>query len=66
MPGVGVIEISSSCDLSVFFSQVDPHHAEGGGDAPEESLSSSIGELWLDIDKLDQVNRGATFVGVLR
>jgi hypothetical protein len=65
MPSVGVIEISSSCDLSVF-SQVDPHHAEGGGDAPEESLSSSIGELWPDIDKLDQVNRGATFVGVLR
>jgi hypothetical protein len=65
MPSVGVIKISSSCDLSIFSSQVDPHCVEGGGDAPKRSLSPSIGELWPDIDKLDEVNRGATFVGDL-
>jgi hypothetical protein len=64
-PGVGVIKISSSCDLSVFSSQVDPHRAEGGGDVAEGSSSPSIGELWPDIDKLDEVNRRATFVGDL-
>jgi hypothetical protein len=44
-PSAGVIEISSSCDLSVFSSQVDPHRAEGAGDAPEGSSRLSIGEL---------------------
>jgi hypothetical protein len=65
MPSAGVIEISSSCDLSVFSSQVDPHHAEGGRDAPKGSSSLRIGELWPDIDKLDEVNHRATIVGDL-
>jgi hypothetical protein len=50
-PSAGVIEISSSCDLSIFPSKADPHHAEGGAGAPEGSSSMSIGELWPDIDK---------------
>jgi hypothetical protein len=60
-PSVRVIEISSSRDLSVFPSKADPHCAEGGGGAPEGSSSMSIGELWPDIDKLDEINREATF-----
>jgi hypothetical protein len=31
MASTGVIEISSSCDLSVFPSQANPHCVEGGG-----------------------------------
>jgi hypothetical protein len=64
-PSAGVIEISSSCDLFIFPSKVDPHCPEGGGGAPEGSLSTSIGELWPDIDKLDEINQEATFVGDL-
>jgi hypothetical protein len=62
MPSAVVVEISISCDLSIFPSQVDPHRAEGGRDAPEGSLSTSIGELWSDIDKLDEINCGTTFM----
>jgi hypothetical protein len=51
--------------LSVFSSQVDPHRAEGDGDAAEGSSSLNIGELWPNIDKLDEVNHGATFMGDL-
>jgi hypothetical protein len=60
-----VVEISNSCDLSIFPSQTDPHHAQGGGDAPEGSSSTSIGDLWPDMDKLDEINHGATFSGDL-
>jgi hypothetical protein len=51
--------------LSIFCSQVDPHRAEGDGDAAKGSSSSSIRELWPNIDKLDEENHGATFVGDL-
>jgi hypothetical protein len=51
--------------LLVFSSQVDPPCIEGDGDAAEGSSSLSIGELWPDIDKLDEVNHGATFMGDL-
>jgi hypothetical protein len=61
-PSAGVIEISSSCDLFIFPSIADPHRAEGGRGAPEGSPSTSIGELWPDIDKLDEINHEATFV----
>jgi hypothetical protein len=62
-PSAGVIEMSSSCDLSIFPSQVDTHRTEGGGDASEGSSSPTIGELWPDIHKLDEVNHGAIFMG---
>jgi hypothetical protein len=42
-----------------------PPRANGGGGAPEGSSSTSIWELWPDIDKLDEINRGATSIGVL-
>jgi hypothetical protein len=64
-PSAGVIEISSSCDLFIFPSIADPHRAEGGRGAPEGSPSTSIGELWPDIDKLDEINHEATFIGDL-
>jgi hypothetical protein len=64
-PSVGVVKISSSCDLSIFPLQADPHRAEGGGEAPDGSSSMSIWELWPDIDKLDEINCGSIFVGDL-
>jgi hypothetical protein len=64
-PSAGVIEISSSCDFSIFPSKADPHRAEGGGGAPEESSSMSLEDLWPDIDKLDEINHEATFIGDL-
>jgi hypothetical protein len=54
-PSGEVIEISSSCDLSIFSLKVDPQCVEGGGGVPEGSLSASIGELWPDIEKLDEI-----------
>jgi hypothetical protein len=65
MPRAGVIEISSSCDMSVFALHVDTCRIEGVGDAPEGSSSLSIGELCPDIDKLDEINHRATFMGGL-
>jgi hypothetical protein len=56
-----VIEISSSCDLSIFSSRNDSQCAEGGGGTPEVSSSMSIGELWPDIDKLDEISRKGVF-----
>jgi hypothetical protein len=64
-PSAGVIEISSSCDLSVFPSQANPHHTLGGGSTPEGPSSMSIGELWPYIDELGEINARATFVGDL-
>jgi hypothetical protein len=64
-PSAKVIEIPSSCDLSIFPLKDDPHRTEGGGGAPEGSSSASIRELWPDIDKLDEINCEAPFVGDL-
>jgi hypothetical protein len=61
-PSIGVIEISSSCDLSTFSLKVDSWCDGGAGAAPEESSSVSIGELWPDIDKLDEINHGGASV----
>jgi hypothetical protein len=57
-PSGKVIEVSSSCDLSIFSSGADPQLAEGVEVTPEGSSSMSIGELWPDIDKLDKINHG--------
>jgi hypothetical protein len=57
-PSAKVIEISSSCELSIFSSRATPRCAEGGDGAPEGSSSMSIGELWPDIDELDEINWG--------
>jgi hypothetical protein len=57
-PSVEVIKISSSCDLSIFSSRANSQRDEGTGAMPERSLSASIGELWPDIDKLDEINSG--------
>jgi hypothetical protein len=48
-----------------FLHKVDPHHTEGGRDAPKGSSSLRIGESWPDIHKLDEVNHRATIVGDL-
>jgi hypothetical protein len=57
-PSIEVIKISSSFDLSTFSSRVDSWCDEGAGVAPEGSSSVSIGELWPNIDKLDEINGG--------
>jgi hypothetical protein len=64
-PSAEVVEISSSCELSIFSSKVDPQHVKGDGGAPEESSSASIGELWSDIDKSDEISCGGAFAGGL-
>jgi hypothetical protein len=58
-PSGEVVEISSSYDLSVFSSGAGSSHAEGVGATPAGS-SPSIGDLWPDIDKLDEINREDT------
>jgi hypothetical protein len=64
-PSAKVVEIFSSCDLSIFSSQDGSRRIEGGGTGPEGSSSASIGELWPDIDKLDGINHGGSSVGGL-
>jgi hypothetical protein len=61
-PSVEVIKISSSCDLSIFSSRANSQPDEGTGAMPERSLSASIGELWPDIDKLDEINRAGASI----
>jgi hypothetical protein len=64
-PSGEVVEISSSYDLSVFSLGAGSPHAEGIGATPIGS-SPSIGELWPDIDKLDEINREDTSVVHIR
>jgi hypothetical protein len=61
MPSGEVAEKSSSYDLSIFSSRANPEGAEivavmSGGSSP------SIGELWPDIDKLDEIRHKDTSV----
>jgi hypothetical protein len=44
--------------LSTFSSRADSQRNEGTRATPEGSSSASIGELWPDIDKLDEINGG--------
>jgi hypothetical protein len=53
-----VIKISSSSDLSTFCLGTDPQHAKGVEATLVGSSSVSIGELWPNIDKLDEISRG--------
>jgi hypothetical protein len=63
-PSGEVIQISSSsCDLAIFSSKDGSQRDEGTGAVPGGSSSVSIGELWPDIDKLDEVGRGGTSTG---
>jgi hypothetical protein len=59
-PSGEVVEVCSSCDLSIFSSGADPQRAKGVGVTPERSSSMSIRELWPNIDKLDKINHGGT------
>jgi hypothetical protein len=45
MPSGEVVEVSSSCDLSIFSSGADPQRDEGVGVTHEGLSSMSIGEL---------------------
>jgi hypothetical protein len=60
MPSGEVVEVSSSCDLSIFSSGADPQRDEGVGVTHEGLSSMSIRELWPDIDKLDEIDGGDT------
>jgi hypothetical protein len=61
-PTIDVIKISSSCDLPNSSLKADSRRSEGAGAVPEMSPSASIGDLWPDIDKLDEINSGGAFV----
>jgi hypothetical protein len=58
----GEVEVSSSYDLSIFSQKTDAQFSEGGGDAPEGSSSVSIWELRAEMDMMDAISRGGTFV----
>jgi hypothetical protein len=58
-----VVEVSSSYDLPVFSPKIDAQFIKGGGNAPEGSSSVSIGELWAEMDMMDEISHGATSVG---
>jgi hypothetical protein len=57
-PSGVVVEVSSSFDLSIFSPKTDAQFTEGGGNAPEGSSSVSIGELWVEMDMMDEISRG--------
>jgi hypothetical protein len=61
-PSGEVVEVSSSYDLSIFSPKTDAQSAEGGGNAPEGSSSVSIGELWAEMDMMDEISHGGTSV----
>jgi hypothetical protein len=60
-PSGEVAKISSSYNLPIFYSRADPQRAESVEVAPEGS-SPSIGVLWPQIDKLDEIQREDTSV----
>jgi hypothetical protein len=57
-PSGEVVEVSSSCDLSVFSPKTDAQFAEDSGNAPEGSSNVSIEELWAKMDMMDEISRG--------
>jgi hypothetical protein len=59
----GEVEVSSSYDLSIFSPKTDAQFSEGSGNAPERSLSVSIGELWAEMDMMDAISCGGTSTG---
>jgi hypothetical protein len=59
-PSGEVVEVSRSCDLSIFSSKTDAQFTEGGGNAHEGSSSVSIGELWVAMDMMDEISHGGT------
>jgi hypothetical protein len=70
-PSREAIEISScSCDLSIFSSKASSQCDKGTEAAPRGSSSASMGKLWPDVDKLDEISRegssGRDQRGVLR
>jgi hypothetical protein len=61
MPSGKVAEKSSSYDLSIFSSRAGPEGVEIVT-VTSEGSSPSIGELWLDIDKLDEIRHEDTSI----
>jgi hypothetical protein len=60
-PRGDLVEISSSSyGLSLFSSKVGSHHNEGAGATLGGSTSVSIGELWPDIDRLNEASHEGT------
>jgi hypothetical protein len=65
-PHGDLIEISSSLyGLSLFSMEVVSHHDAGVTATHRGSLSVSIGDLWLDIDKLDEAGHEGTSAVVM-
>jgi hypothetical protein len=53
----GKVEVSSSYVLSIFSSGADPQRAKS---VTLEGSCPSVGELWPDIDKLDEIDGEGT------
>jgi hypothetical protein len=62
-PSGEVVEVSSSCNLFVFSPKTDAQFTEGGGNTPEGSSSVSIGELWAEMDMMDEISHGGNSAG---
>jgi hypothetical protein len=62
-PSGEVVEVSSSCNLSVFSLKTNAQFTEDGGNTPEGSLSVSIGELWAEMDVMDEISHGGNSAG---
>jgi hypothetical protein len=53
---------SSSYGLSLFSLKAGSHPGENVGAVVDRSSSVSIGELWPEIDQLDEVSPGDTYM----
>jgi hypothetical protein len=49
--------------LSIFSLKTDAQFSEGSGNTPEGSSSVSIGELWAEMDMMDEISHGGTSTG---
>jgi hypothetical protein len=61
-PSTDIIEISSSCNLPKFSSKADSRRDKGAKVVPEGPSSASIGDLWPNTDKQDEINSGSVFI----
>jgi hypothetical protein len=65
MPSGEVVQVSSSYDFSVLSLKADAQFSEGSGNVPEGSSSVSIGELWAEMDMMDEISHGGTSIGTV-
>jgi hypothetical protein len=63
-PSGEVVEVSSSCDLSVCSPKTDAQFTKSGGNDPKGSLRASTVEFWAEMDMMNEIShRGNAPVG---